>query len=90
MKYISKVCITATETSLFQGGGGELEIRQLYPPKSVQGSVMSNYFKKSLMVRDVYRYQKSILYVLSIHCFDKRYVSSKLICSKYQANKFPC
>ena len=34
--------------------------------------------------RDVYSNQKSIRYVSSIHCFDIRYVSLILICSKYQ------
>ena len=41
------------------------------------------------MTRDVYRYQKSIRYVSSIHCFDTRYVSSILICSKYQDKQVP-
>ena len=43
----------------------------------------------SIIARDVYRYQKSIRYVSSIHCFDTRYVSSMLICSKYQDKQVP-
>ena len=42
-----------------------------------------------LVVAFVYRYQKSIQYVSSIHCFDTRYVLSILICSIYQDNKVP-
>ena len=38
---------------------------------------------------DVYRHQKSIRYISSIHCFDTRYVSSMLICSKYQDKQVP-
>ena len=36
--------------------------------------------EKALAGRDVYRYQNSIRYVSSIHCFDTRYVLSMLIC----------
>ena len=57
----------------------------LHDPKVYKWSTILNMFWSG----DVYRYQKSIRYVSSIHCFDTRYVSSILICSKHQDKQVP-
>ena len=49
----------------------------------------SSIFYLIVPIRDVYRYQKSIRYVSSTHCFYTRHVSSILICSKYQDKQVP-